>query len=134
MEFGAGTVFATLAYASPEQLSGEPVDHRSDQYSLGCTLFTLLTGESPFSADNLGAVVAAHLTKPVPRASAVVGDLPPGIDAVIAKAMAKAPDERFDSCEEFARGDSGLGRCGFRVAGPRQFPAAPYRGSRPYRE
>lgn len=98
-----GAFLATLAYASPEQLSGEPVDHRSDQYSLGCTLFTLLTGESPFPADNPGAVVAAHLTKPVPRASAVVGDLPPGIDAVIARAMAKAPDERFDSCEEFAR-------------------------------
>ncbi|WKG08543.1 serine/threonine-protein kinase [Nocardia sp. PE-7] len=98
-----GAFLATLAYASPEQLSGEPVDHRCDQYSLGCTLFTLLTGESPFPADNPGAVVAAHLTKPVPRASAVVGDLPPGIDAVIARAMAKAPDERFDSCEEFAR-------------------------------
>ncbi|MEU4709931.1 serine/threonine-protein kinase [Nocardia salmonicida] len=98
-----GAFLATLAYASPEQLSGEPVDHRCDQYSLGCTLFTLLTGESPFPADNPGAVVAAHLTKPVPRASAVVGDLPPGIDAVIARAMAKTPDERFDSCEEFAR-------------------------------
>ncbi|MFD6102862.1 protein kinase [Nocardia salmonicida] len=98
-----GAFLATLAYASPEQLSGAPVDHRSDQYSLGCTLFTLLTGESPFPADNPGAVVAAHLTKPVPRASAAVGDLPSGIDAVIARAMAKAPDERFDSCEEFAR-------------------------------
>ncbi|MEV0548545.1 serine/threonine-protein kinase [Nocardia salmonicida] len=98
-----GAFLATLAYASPEQLSGAPVDHRSDQYSLGCTLFTLLTGESPFPADNPGAVVAAHLTKPVPRASAVVGDLPSGIDTVIARAMAKAPDERFDSCEEFAR-------------------------------
>ncbi|MEV6221974.1 protein kinase [Nocardia fluminea] len=98
-----GAFLATLAYASPEQLSGAAVDHRSDQYSLGCTLFTLLTGESPYPADNPGAVVAAHLTKPVPRASAVVGDLPPGIDAVIARAMAKEPDERFDSCEEFAR-------------------------------
>ncbi|TCJ99811.1 serine/threonine-protein kinase [Nocardia alba] len=98
-----GAFLATLAYASPEQLSGAPVDHRSDQYSLGCTLFTLLTGESPFPADNPGAVVAAHLTKPVPSASAVVAALPPGIDAVIARAMAKAPDERFDSCEEFAR-------------------------------
>ncbi|MFD6399495.1 protein kinase [Nocardia sp. NPDC060249] len=98
-----GAFLATLAYASPEQLSGAPVDHRSDQYSLGCTLFTLLTGESPFPADNPGAVVAAHLTKPVPRASAVVGDLLSGIDAVIARAMAKTPDERFDSCEEFAR-------------------------------
>ncbi|MFD5174586.1 protein kinase [Nocardia sp. NPDC058379] len=98
-----GAFLATLAYASPEQLSGASVDHRSDQYSLGCTLFTLLTGESPFPADNPGAVVAAHLSKPVPRASATVPSLPPGIDAVIARALAKDPAERFDSCAEFAR-------------------------------
>ncbi|MFC9663573.1 serine/threonine-protein kinase [Nocardia sp. NPDC127606] len=98
-----GAFLATLAYASPEQLSGVPVDHRSDQYSLGCTLFTLLTGQSPFPADNPGAVVAAHLTKPVPRASAMIDDLSPGIDAVIARVMAKEPAERFDSCVEFAQ-------------------------------
>ncbi|MFD6393973.1 protein kinase [Nocardia sp. NPDC060259] len=97
-----GAFLATLAYASPEQLSGAPVDHRADQYSLGCTLFTLLTGESPFLADNPGAVVAAHLSKPVPRASATVPALPAGIDAVIARAMAKDPAERFASCAEFA--------------------------------
>ncbi|MFI8972571.1 protein kinase [Nocardia asteroides] len=97
-----GAFLATLAYASPEQLSGAAVDHRSDQYSLGCTLFTLLTGESPFPADNPGAVVAAHLSKPVPGVSASVPGLPPAIDAVIARALAKNPDERFDSCAEFA--------------------------------
>ncbi|MFI5501557.1 serine/threonine-protein kinase [Nocardia asteroides] len=97
-----GAFLATLAYASPEQLSGAAVDHRSDQYSLGCTLFTLLTGESPFPADNPGAVVAAHLSKPVPSVSASVPGLPPAIDAVIARALAKIPDERFDSCAEFA--------------------------------
>ncbi|MFD3506193.1 serine/threonine-protein kinase [Nocardia sp. NPDC058666] len=97
-----GAFLATLAYASPEQLSGTAVDHRSDQYSLACTLFTLLAGESPFPADNPGAVVAAHLTKPVPRVSATIGNLPPGIDEVIARAMAKDPAERFDSCAEFA--------------------------------
>ncbi|WP_336085765.1 serine/threonine-protein kinase [Nocardia sp. SSK8] len=98
-----GDFLATLAYASPEQLSGAEIDHRSDQYSLGCTLYTLLAGESPFPADNPGAVVAAHLTKPVPRVSAAVGHLPAGIDAVIARALAKAPGERFDSCVEFAQ-------------------------------
>lgn len=97
-----GAFLATLAYASPEQLSGAPVDHRSDQYSLGCTLFTLLTGESPFPADNPGAVVAAHLSKPAPRASAAVPALPAGIDAVIARCLAKDPTERFGSCAEFA--------------------------------
>ncbi|MEV6359649.1 serine/threonine-protein kinase [Nocardia asteroides] len=97
-----GAFLATLAYASPEQLSGAAVDHRSDQYSLGCTLFTLLTGESPFPADNPGAVVAAHLSKPVPGVSASVPGLPPAIDVVIGRALAKNPDERFDSCAEFA--------------------------------
>ncbi|WP_067637737.1 serine/threonine-protein kinase [Nocardia coubleae] len=88
-----GDFLATLAYASPEQLSGATVDHRSDQYSLGCSLYTLLTGESPFPADNPGAVVAAHLTKPVPRASDQVSGLAPGLDAVIGRAMAKDPAE-----------------------------------------
>lgn len=97
-----GAFLATLAYAAPEQLSGETVDHRCDQYSLGCTLFTLLTGESPFPADNPGAVVAAHLTKPVPHAAAEVPGLPPAIDAVLARVMAKDPAERFGSCTEFA--------------------------------
>ncbi|WP_278263213.1 protein kinase [Nocardia sp. AG03] len=97
-----GDFLATLAYASPEQLSGGEIDHRSDQYSLGCTLFALLTGESPFPAGNPGAVVAAHLTKPVPRVSAAVR-LPAGIDTIVARALAKEPAERFDSCAEFAR-------------------------------
>ncbi|KAF0846134.1 serine/threonine-protein kinase [Nocardia caishijiensis] len=98
-----GDFLATLAYASPEQLSGATVDHRSDQYSLGCSLYTLLTGESPFPADNPGAVVAAHLTKPVPRASDRVSGLAPGLDAVIGRAMAKDPAERFGSCAEFGQ-------------------------------
>ncbi|GGK47668.1 serine/threonine-protein kinase [Nocardia camponoti] len=96
-----GDFLATLAYASPEQLSGVPVDHRSDQYSLACTLFTLLTGESPFPATNPGQVVAAHLTKPAPAASAVT-PVSPAFDAVLARALAKDPAERFDSCAEFA--------------------------------
>ncbi|MEU4600649.1 serine/threonine-protein kinase [Nocardia sp. NPDC023988] len=98
-----GDFLATLAYASPEQLSGATVDHRSDQYSLGCSLYTLLTGESPFPADNPGAVVAAHLTKPVPRASDRVAGLAPGLDAVIGRAMAKDAAERFGSCAEFGQ-------------------------------
>ncbi|MEV6774298.1 serine/threonine-protein kinase [Nocardia sp. NPDC051030] len=97
-----GDLLATLAYAAPEQLSGKPVDHRVDQYALGCTLFTLLTGAVPFTATNPGAMVAAHLTQPVPRASLVVPHLPAAIDAVIARAMAKNPDERFIGCIEFA--------------------------------
>ncbi|MFG1791932.1 protein kinase [Nocardia sp. NPDC049149] len=97
-----GTFTATLAYASPEQLSGEPIDHRADQYSLACTLYTLLAGQTPFPSTNPGQVITGHLTKPVPRLSESRPDLPPPLDDVIARAMAKQRQDRFPSCGEFA--------------------------------
>ncbi|MGK8523771.1 serine/threonine-protein kinase [Nocardia asteroides] len=97
-----GTFTATLAYASPEQLSGEPVDHRADQYSLGCTLYTLLAGHPPFPSTNPGQIVAGHIAKPVPRLSDTRPELPRRLDDVIARAMAKRRDERFASCGDFA--------------------------------
>ncbi|MFD6395352.1 serine/threonine-protein kinase [Nocardia sp. NPDC060249] len=96
-----GTFTATLAYASPEQLSGEIVDHRSDQYSLACTLFAMYAGHPPYTATNPGQVVAGHLSHPVPRLTTVRTDLPPAVDSVIARAMAKRRDERFGSAKEF---------------------------------
>ncbi|MFC9893620.1 MDR family MFS transporter [Nocardia sp. NPDC127579] len=95
-----GTFTATLAYASPEQLSGTQVDHRSDQYSLACTLFALLAGQAPFAAGDPGQVVAGHLVKPVPPLGR--SDVPVQLDAVIARAMAKNPAERYSSAGEFA--------------------------------
>ncbi|GAP29244.1 serine/threonine protein kinase [Nocardia seriolae] len=95
-------MLATLAYAAPEQVSDQPVDHRADQYALGCTLFALLTGHAPFTASNAGAMVAAHLTRPVPSASTAAPGVPPELDAVIARAMAKDPAGRFATCAEFA--------------------------------
>ncbi|WP_245568845.1 serine/threonine-protein kinase [Nocardia concava] len=97
-----GELLATLAYAAPEQLSDRPVDHRADQYALGCTLYALLTGHAPFAATNPGAMVAAHLTQAVPSASAAVPRLGPAIDTVIARAMAKRPEDRFGTCSELA--------------------------------
>lgn len=96
-----GTFTATLAYASPEQLSGERVDHRSDQYSLACTLFALLAGNPPFSATNPGQVVAGHLSKPIPQLSGIRPDVPPMFDAVLARATSKRPEDRFANCSEF---------------------------------
>ncbi|WP_405167885.1 protein kinase [Nocardia sp. NBC_01499] len=98
----SGTFSATLAYASPEQLSGELVDHRSDQYSLACTLFTLLAGRPPFAATNPGQIVAGHISKPVPRLSSVRPGAPQALDEVIIRAMAKRRADRFGSCREFA--------------------------------
>ncbi|MEV6362257.1 serine/threonine-protein kinase [Nocardia asteroides] len=98
----AGTILATVAYAAPEQLTGAPVDHRADVYALGCTLYELLTGTKPFPRASVEAVIAAHLTEPPPRPSAVVADLPHRIDEVIARAMAKDPQRRYPSCGALA--------------------------------
>ncbi|MGQ4600429.1 protein kinase domain-containing protein [Nocardia sp. R6R-6] len=97
-----GTFTATLAYAAPEQLSGAVLDHRADQYSLACTLFRLLTGTVPFDAGNPVAVIQGHLSAPAPPVSRLRPGLPPALDPVLAKAMAKHPAERFDSCTAFA--------------------------------
>ncbi|MEV6064521.1 serine/threonine-protein kinase [Nocardia asteroides] len=96
-----GTFTATLAYASPEQLAGETVDHRSDQYSLACTLFALLAGQPPFPAMNPAQVIAGHLSRAAPPLSTLRPGWPPALDAVLARAMAKQRADRFGSCTEF---------------------------------
>jgi serine/threonine protein kinase len=97
-----GSVVATLSYAAPEALSGQPVDGRADIYSLGCTLFRMLTGQAPFAgADGLGGVMAAHLHAPPPRVTDRVPGFSPQMDAVIATAMAKDPARRFASAQQF---------------------------------
>jgi streptogramin lyase len=93
-------LLGTLAYVAPEQVRGDPVDGRADVYSLGCLLFECLTGEVPFVRDSDIAVVFAHLEEPPPRPSEHVQDMPGELDAVIAKALAKQPDERYSSCGE----------------------------------
>jgi serine/threonine protein kinase len=98
-----GSVMATLSYAAPEVLSGLPFDGRADLYSLGCTLFRLLTGKAPFAwAEGMAAVVAAHLQAAPPRVTDWAPGLSPRMDAVIATAMAKDPARRFSSCRELA--------------------------------
>ncbi|MFI5714780.1 serine/threonine-protein kinase [Nocardia sp. NPDC051750] len=97
-----GDVIATVAYAAPEQFTGGPVDHRADVYALGCTLFVLLTGEKPFAMDSAAAVISAHLYTPPPAASQRVPSLPPAIDEVLSRALAKEPGERYDSCRAFS--------------------------------
>jgi serine/threonine protein kinase len=104
-----GSVMATVAYTAPEVLAGGAFDARADLYSLGCTLFRLLTGKTPFSTSNgPAAVMMAHLQAPPPRVTDVVSGLPPALDAVIAKAMAKDPAQRFSSARELAEAASSL--------------------------
>lgn len=98
-----GSLVATIAYAAPEVLAGASFDGRADLYSLGCTLFRLLTGKTPYStANGPAAVMMAHLQAPPPRVTDEVAGLPPALDAVIAKAMAKDPAQRFSSAREMA--------------------------------
>ncbi|APA99835.1 serine/threonine-protein kinase [Nocardia seriolae] len=119
----AGTVLATLAYAAPEQLAGERVDHRADVYALGATLYQLLTGTTPFPHPTAAAVIQAHLTEAPPRPTAIRPELPPGLDAVIARAMDKDPGRRYASCGALAA-DARAACTAAPVPGdtPRRFP------------
>ncbi|MCZ4549119.1 serine/threonine-protein kinase [Gordonia rubripertincta] len=96
-----GTVLATLSYASPEQLKGQQVDPRTDQYSLAATTFHLIAGRVPFKGESTADVITGHLSKPVPKLSELVPSVPPAVDSVIAKAMAKEADDRFANCRQF---------------------------------
>src|SRR3954453_16796321 len=96
----AGDVVGTIHYVAPEQIEGSPVSARTDVYSLGCLLYHCLTGQVPFARDTDVAVIYAHLSEDPPRPSRVRRELPEGLDAVIAKALDKSPDRRFQTCGE----------------------------------
>jgi eukaryotic-like serine/threonine-protein kinase len=92
-----GTLLGTSDYIAPEQASGQPVDARSDQYSLGVLLYELLTGEVPYPADSFMAVAMRHLRDPVPSVRDRRSDVPDRVDEIVARAMAKRPEDRFPS-------------------------------------
>ncbi|AQA03023.1 serine/threonine protein kinase [Mycobacterium sp. MS1601] len=93
-------VIGTAQYLSPEQAKGESVDARSDVYALGCVLYEVLTGEPPFAGDSPVAVAYQHVREdPVPP-SARRSSVPPELDAVVLKALAKNPDNRYQSAAE----------------------------------
>ena len=98
----SGFVAGTAAYMSPEQWSGSEVDGRSDQYSLACMLYELLSGEPPFKSPSVQAMLARHLQAPPPSLRTVVPDVDAGVEAAFNRAMAKAPADRFDSVTDFA--------------------------------
>lgn len=97
-----GMFTATLAFASPEQMTGQDLDHRSDQYSLACTLYWLLTGMAPFDSPNPADIIHGNLQLAPPPLAVKRPGLPAGLDSVLATAMAKHPAHRFTSCAEFA--------------------------------
>ena len=109
-----GQFVGTVDYVAPEQISGKPVDGRGDLYSLGCLVFELLTGSAPYQRDDDLALLWAHLHAPPPELSRARPGLPPALDAVLAKALAKDPDERYATCMEFATALRGASAAGVR--------------------
>jgi serine/threonine protein kinase len=99
---GQGHFMGTLGYAAPEQLAGKPLDGRADQYSLACSAFELLAGSPPYPHDEPGAVVWAHMSEPPPPLTSRRPELPAAVDGVLARALAKEPDDRYASCRAFA--------------------------------
>jgi serine/threonine protein kinase len=92
----------TLDYLAPEQIRSETLRSSADIYSLTCLLYHCLTGEPPFARDSEAAIMWAHVSAPPPCATAALPDLPAEIDEVIARGMAKEPDERFPTACELA--------------------------------
>jgi serine/threonine protein kinase len=97
-----GTVLGTSDYIAPEQARGQRVDPKTDIYSLGAVLYELLVGEVPFAGDNFVAVAMRHVSEPAPSVLEHRPDCPPRLDFAIQRAMAKDPDDRFASMEDFA--------------------------------
>lgn len=93
----------TPAYMSPEQVKGDRVDGRSDVYALGVMLYRLLTGQLPFSSDSTTALINAHVDLPIPDIRQIKSNIPAVWQEVVAKAMAKDPDDRYPTAGDFAR-------------------------------
>ncbi|MDQ6660980.1 MAG: serine/threonine protein kinase [Chloroflexota bacterium] len=100
---GAGAPVGTPDYMSPEQVIGDPVDGRSDQYSLGIILYQMLTATTPFQGETPMQIAAQQLQTLPPPPRLARPDLPFEIEHVILKAMAKRPDERYPTCKAFAQ-------------------------------
>jgi serine/threonine protein kinase len=99
---GTGQFLGTLDYVAPEQIEGRPVDGRTDLYALAGAAFEMLGGAPPFKRDQGLAVLWAQISEPPPPLTARRAELPPAVDQVMAKALAKAPDDRYATCLDFA--------------------------------
>jgi DNA-binding beta-propeller fold protein YncE len=120
-----GQFLGTVDYIAPEQIEGRGVDARTDEYALACTAFSMLTGAPPFTRDESVAVMWAQMSAPPPPLTSRRPDLPAAVNDVMAKALAKAPMERYSTCPQFAEA---LRRaCGLEAGARGPGPAAPTR-------
>jgi serine/threonine-protein kinase len=116
-----GQFLGTLDYMSPEQISGRPVDGKTDLYALGCTAFEMLTGQPPFRREANLAVMWAQVSAEPPSIRRWRPELSPAVDDVIGTALAKSPDDRQSTCTEFAnalRSACGIGPGGLAAPAP----------------
>ncbi len=98
-----GAIMGTAQYLSPEQAQGRPVTEASDLYSIGVVLFEMLTGRAPFDGDSAVAVALKHVNQPAPSPREFVPSLPPELEAVVLKALAKDPAQRYGEADSFIK-------------------------------
>jgi serine/threonine-protein kinase len=101
---GAGEILGTAEYMSPEQASGEPVDRRSDIYSLGIVAFYALTGRLPFEGPSVGAILARQITQPAPPVARAADGIPSKLASAVDRCLEKDPARRFQTAEDLADG------------------------------
>jgi len=122
-----GQFLGTLNYVAPEQIEGRPVDGRTDEYALACSAFEMLAGEPPFRRNESLAIMWAQLSSAPPSISSMRPGLLAAADEVMSKALAKAPDDRYPTCLEFAAALRQA--CGFGPGATSPGPGAPGRGA-----
>lgn len=98
-----GTGAGSLLYMSPEQINGKGIDQRSDIYSLGATFYQMLTGSTPFQGDSDYEIMTKQLNEPPPPLRDLRGDLPPALEAIVLKALAKKQADRYQTADEMAQ-------------------------------
>ncbi|MFO0727469.1 MAG: protein kinase [Myxococcota bacterium] len=107
-----GAIFGTPSYMSPEQARGEKLDARSDLYSCGVILYKMLTGESPFVSDTAWGLLMKHMNEAPPPMKGIIPGLPDAVVAIVERAMAKKPEDRFQSAQEMRSALKGFLRSG----------------------
>ncbi len=104
-----GTLMGTPTYMAPEQCRGVAIDHRVDLYALGCVIYELCCGRPPFVGEGTGDVLAAHIHLPVPPMTAYNPEIPPAVEQLVQRLLAKAPSDRVSSAEELIRAIDAIG-------------------------
>jgi serine/threonine-protein kinase len=120
----AGTVLGSPKYMAPEQVVGKDTDGRADIFALGAMLYEMLTGSAPFSGDNLNSIMYKILNEEPAPPSTITARVPPVFDRIVAKALAKRPEDRYQTAKEFARDLRNSEASISREARPREVKAA----------